>query len=169
MIGHFASSQTWPKSTAIGAMRRVPWARHEEAIADCDEAIHLQPDYPMAYNNRGNAKSALGRHDDAIADYNLAIRLQPDYAKAYSNRGGVKNTLGRHHDAIADCDEAIRLQPDYAEAYVNRGVAKADLGMIPAARRDCEIALGLSQVACNDRLKAHIERFIQKLDSAEQE
>ena len=67
----------------------------DDAVADYDEAIRLQPDSAAAYYNRGLAKDALKRYDDAIADYDEAIRLQPDATPAaYYNRGAAKAAIG---------------------------------------------------------------------------
>ena len=49
--------------------------RYQEAIADYDEAIRLQPDDAEAYSNRGNAKAALGRKDEARQDLETALAL----------------------------------------------------------------------------------------------
>ena len=59
----------------------------DEAIADYDMAISLNPNHAKAYNNRGVAYRKKGDLDRAIADYNEAIRLDPKDAKAYHNRG----------------------------------------------------------------------------------
>ena len=115
----------------------------QPALFAYDEAIRLRPDYPEAYNNRGNAKQDLGRHGVAIADFDEAIRLRPDLPEAYNNRGAAKRALGRHGDATADYDEAIRLRPDYPEAYNNRGNAKQDLGRHGDAIADYDEAIRL--------------------------
>ena len=47
---------------ALGVAKAAS-GRYEAATADHDEAIRLQPDFSGAYNNRGNAKQALGRYD----------------------------------------------------------------------------------------------------------
>ena len=115
----------------------------KDGILAYDQAIRLKPDLVEAYNNRGNAKGALGRHEAAIADHDEAIRLKPDLAVAYSNRGAAKAALGRHDDAVADYDEAIRLKPDLAGAYNNRGNAKRALGQHEAAIADHNGAIRL--------------------------
>ena len=57
------------------------------AIADCTEAIRLDPKFADAYNLRGNAYAGKGERLKAIADYTEAIRLNPQYGNAYCNRG----------------------------------------------------------------------------------
>ena len=126
----------------------------EEAIGAYDKAIRLKSDYAEAYNDRGNAKDALGRRDAAIADYDEAIKLKPDFAEAYYNRGLTKDVLGRHDAAIADYNEAIKLKPDFAEALNNRGVAKETLGQYNIAIADYDDAIKLKP----DFAKAYYNR-----------
>ena len=47
------------------------------AMADYDAAIKLDPEYPLAFNNRGAAFRDRGDYDRAIADYSEAIKLAP--------------------------------------------------------------------------------------------
>jgi len=54
--------------------------RWQEAIAEYDEAIRLNPQYAEAYNDRGIAYCNLGEHQRAIEDLNEAIRLDPQLA-----------------------------------------------------------------------------------------
>ena len=98
-----ACRRTTLRPTTIEALRsRNCWPlRGCHPSADYDEAIRLQPDYPEAYYNRGNAKSKLGRLEDAIADYDEATRRRPDFPEAYKNRGAATETgtrpFGRCH------------------------------------------------------------------------
>ena len=50
------------------------------AIADYDKAIKLNPDYALAYTNRGLAKAQLKQYSEAIADLDKAIELDPKSA-----------------------------------------------------------------------------------------
>ena len=99
-----------------------------QAIADYDRAIQLNPDYATAYNNRGLSYSNKGDEDRAIADYDRAIQLNPDYATAYNNRGISYKNKGDYDRAIADYDRAIQLNPDDATAYNNRGISYKNKG-----------------------------------------
>ena len=115
----------------------------KKAIEYLNEAIHLQPDYAEAYNNRGNAYTNPGQHQRAIQDFNEAIRLKPDFAMAYYNRGNAYESLGQKQRAIQDYNEAIRLKPDYVVAYNNRGNAYTDLGQHQRAIQDFNEAIRL--------------------------
>jgi tetratricopeptide (TPR) repeat protein len=44
-------------------------------MGDYNQAIQLNPQYGLAYRNRGNVKRTKGDFDGAIADFNRAIKL----------------------------------------------------------------------------------------------
>ena len=88
--------------------------RPEEAIAEYDEAIRLDPQLAKAYYNRTFAYDDLGQYQRAIEDYDEAIRLDPQLAEAYANRGFAYTNLGQHQRAIQALDEELAL------AYYNR-------------------------------------------------
>ena len=90
--------------------------RHEEAIADCSEAIRLEPRNSALYLERAEARCAVGRFEEAVADYDRAIRLDPDHAGAYLGRCRAKSELGRHEEAVEDYDRAVQLDPDSVAA-----------------------------------------------------
>ena len=64
--------------------------QYEEAIADYDQALRVQPDNMLAYIHRGLAKARMGDFEEAIIDFNQALQLQPNYAIALMNRGLAK-------------------------------------------------------------------------------
>ena len=51
--------------------------RYEEAIADYDRVIRLDPDSVAAYLGRCHANSELGMHEEAIEVFDQAVRLDP--------------------------------------------------------------------------------------------
>jgi lipoprotein NlpI len=109
---------------------------YDRAIADCTEAIRLDPKYAFAYNNRCFANALKGDYDRAIVDCTEAIQLDPKYAFAYNNRGLVYNAKDDDDRAIADYTEAIRLDPKYALAYKNRARVNLYAGALPEAMAD---------------------------------
>src|SRR5215510_12218964 len=56
------------------------------AIADFATVILVDPQFAMAYNNRGVARERLGDTDGAIADFTKAIEVYPQHAQAFGNR-----------------------------------------------------------------------------------
>jgi tetratricopeptide (TPR) repeat protein len=94
---------------------------YDSAIADYNESLRINPNYPLPYHNRGNTYHVRGDDDRAIADYNEAIRLDPKYTDAYVDRGNAYFSKRNYDSAIADYNEAIRLNPKYALPHNNRG------------------------------------------------
>ncbi|WP_313894346.1 tetratricopeptide repeat protein, partial [Psychrobacillus sp.] len=60
------------------------------------KAIEINPEYALAYNNRGSAYGNLGKYEEAVADYTKAIEISPEYAHAYNNRAKVYEKLGNN-------------------------------------------------------------------------
>jgi tetratricopeptide (TPR) repeat protein len=103
--------------------------QYDRAIEDFDQAIRLNPNDALAFNNRGHAYSskgvtscrpvslppcalAIAQYDRAIEDFDQAIRLSPTYAVAawaYSERGTVKSAKGDFAGAAADLAKATQL------------------------------------------------------------
>ena len=46
----------------------------EDAVISYNKAIQFDPEYTLAYYNRGNLFALLGQYSRAIEDYNKAIR-----------------------------------------------------------------------------------------------
>ena len=96
---------------------------YSEAVDEYSKAIELNPNYALAYLNRGAAYQDLKQYSYAIRDYTRAIEINPVDADAYYNRGSVYDEMGQYSEAIQDLDKAVKLNPNHKEAYYNRGVA----------------------------------------------
>ncbi|NJR21811.1 MAG: tetratricopeptide repeat protein [Richelia sp. CSU_2_1] len=79
------------------------------AIAAYDRALRIDPNYALAYNNRGNARSDLGDKQGAIEDFDRALRIDPNLSHAYYNRGLIRKALGDKQGAIQDFQKAANL------------------------------------------------------------
>ena len=115
--------------------------RYDNAIADYEAAIGLNPQSAKAYYNRGVAYASSGRPTQAISDYDAAIRLKPGLAVAYFSRANAYDALSRYDRAIASFDAAVRLSPGYTAAYANRGIVHAKKGDRARAVADFRRAL----------------------------
>jgi tetratricopeptide (TPR) repeat protein len=134
---------------------------YDRAIADYTQAIRLDPDYAVVYNDRGIAYYSKGDYDHAIEDYTQAIHLNQNLADAYDGRGSVYNIKGDHDRAIADYTQAIRLNPNSAGAYMNRGTAYHEKGNYDHAISDYNQAIRLDPnmaVAYSNRGIAYIDK-----------
>jgi Flp pilus assembly protein TadD len=113
----------------------------KEAIAQCEQAVRIRPDYAEAHNNWGNALRQSGRIPEAIEQYEQALRIEPDFAKAHYNLGVALWQAGRTEDAIGHYEQALRIKPDYAAAHYNLGTTLGQAGRIPEAIEHLEQAL----------------------------
>ena len=147
--------------------RHYQQGKYEDAIADYDEAIRINPQDAQAYYNRGTAKGELGWHQEAIADFDEAIRVNPQHAAAYYNRGTAKGALRRYRESIDDYDQAIHLNPQHAAAYTNRGNAKGALGRHQEAIADYDQAIHLNpQHAAAYTNRGHAKFALGRNDAA---
>ena len=102
--------------------------RFNEAIADYNEEIKLNPAHVKAYSKRGGAHFALGEVAQALRDYNEAIELKSlllygldsqkyseqerAVAEAYAGRAMVYTVLGKDIAAQQDLSQARDLGYD---------------------------------------------------------
>ena len=115
-----------------------------EALRLYSSAIRLQPDFALAFNNRGALRRDYqGDVAGAREDYDTAIRVQPDLAMAFSNRGNLRAQQGDVAGAREDFDTAIRLQPDDADTFIDRGKLRRGQGDLAGAREDYNAAIRL--------------------------
>lgn len=107
----------------------------DQAIADENQSLALDPANANGYMNRGNAFLAKGNFDAAIADYTRSVALKPNTQSAYNNSGGALayadraiayEREGLRDKAIADFRTALSLDP-------NSPKAKAGLTRLGAA------------------------------------
>ena len=116
----------------------------DAAFNGYNEAIRLNPQFAMAYNNRGWIHYMRRLPDPAIADYNEAIRINPQFALAYNNRGLAYFSKGFLDAAIADYTAAIMAYPQSFGAYFNRGNVFLSQGNSAAAMYDYNMALSIN-------------------------
>ena len=78
-------------------------SKYEAAVADCDEAIELDPRQANGHHTRGIALRMMGNLRDAIDAFTEANRLSPlETAEAVFRRGIVWFHLGEFDMAMAD-------------------------------------------------------------------
>ncbi len=115
--------------------------RLDDAAADFDHTIQLNPRYTNAYYNRAELRYRRGDYEGAIADYSQAIKLGPPDAAMYNGRGHAFYRLERFGDALRDYGESIKLDPSNPDPLVNRGDTHADLGQYGEAAADYRAAV----------------------------
>jgi protein O-mannosyl-transferase len=115
--------------------------RYDEAIAQYQTALSINPDDVLAHNNLGAALIGRGLVDDAMAHYRKVLELQPDDVKAHSNLGVALVRKGRLDEAIVEYQKALELDSRIAELHGNLGNALARRGRLDEAIAEYEKAL----------------------------
>ncbi len=138
----------------------------EQAKADYNKAIEINPEYANAYNNRGNIKAKQADYKGAIEDYNRAIELNSQFVEAYCNRGIAKENLGDYYEALEDFDRVIEINSEYIDGYLRRGMLRQDSGDYAGAIKDFDRVIEIEPGA-KDRIIGYRERAERLEKSAE--
>jgi len=119
---------------------------YDDALDVYEEALHLDPQSPIAILNRGVTLIKMGKADRALESFNQALLFDPDFALARVNRGEVLAMIGDHKSAINDLTEALQSIP----SGPSRAVALLSRGK-------CYISLGSNEDALHDLDEAYLE------------
>lgn len=99
--------------------------RYDEAIAELDRSLALDPLNPEGHHNRGAALERLGRRDEAVAAYREAVRYRGDYEPslralarlgAPANRRASAGGNERRAEALAEEASNLARRGNYALA-----------------------------------------------------
>ena len=124
----------------------------DDALADFNTAINLNPGNDSAYFFRGMTHQNKKQYDNALADYNKAIELNSLHAEAHMGRGFVFSILENYDQAVAEFTVAIKMNPKHYQRYRYRGDAYCDSMDYRRALTDYKKALKLNP----DYAEAHI-------------
>ncbi|MEY3870603.1 MAG: hypothetical protein RLZZ338_4497 [Cyanobacteriota bacterium] len=108
----------------------VQW---EDTVRQYQDAIALNPNDFLAYNNLGFALIKLERWEDAIAAYTHAKKLNPDVFAIHNNLGFIFRQLEKWEDAIVCYKSAIKLAPQEMCPYHYLGDSYLNLGQFSQA------------------------------------
>lgn len=110
------------------------------AIAECREALKIQPDYPDALNLLGAGLNLLARPDDAIEALRHAIQLAPAFPQAHFNLGLAFVSKDQLDDATREYRAAVAGR-EYPEASSALGKLLFRMGKTSEAEQQVERAL----------------------------
>lgn len=105
---------------------------YAKAVEDYSKAIDNEPDYPFAFNKRGQANLEMGNYEQAFKDFERVIQFRPDddqakqnLANAYMKRGISYDQKGDYARAAADFEMVLKFKPDDNTARELLQMAKA--------------------------------------------
>jgi tetratricopeptide (TPR) repeat protein len=95
----------------------------QQKIELLNKAIQINPNYGIAYNEKGVVSLEMGEYNEAIVCFTKAIGLNLRTATVYNNIGKALIKLNKPIEAIENFSKAIELDSMYDEAYYNKGLA----------------------------------------------
>jgi tetratricopeptide (TPR) repeat protein len=136
--GNYAEAERWlRKSVRLNWSNPAPHnnlgralqreTRFDDAVAQYQRAISINPKWATPYNNLGTAlqdkATPTGKQDDAIVQFRRAIELDRHYANPHNNLGLAYFRQNNVVDAIMEYQHAIALDPKIAIFHDNLGNA----------------------------------------------
>jgi Tfp pilus assembly protein PilF len=100
----------------------------EEALAEFDAALALDPYNTQALYGRGLIYQGQNQHQQAIEDFTAANGLTPQRLEPLLGRATSYLAVDKTKEAAADLDEAVQADPNSAQAWTTRGLAYERLG-----------------------------------------
>jgi adenylate cyclase len=110
----------------------------EEALAEYDAALEINPNFQAAYSARGVALILSGRAREALSPVQLALRISPKDPFAFFWHGDLCEAhlhLREYKEAIEECRRSTNLNNSYLHAYVDVISAYGITGQIEQARQ----------------------------------
>ena len=110
--------------------------RYEEAEADMDRSIYLDPTVAGTYIARAMVRYFRDNLNGALEDYDMSIIIDPSTVTGHYNRGNLRAQIGDDNRAIEDFDFVIAAEPDNLMAVFYRGILRDQTGDYRGAEQD---------------------------------
>lgn len=107
-----------PQNWYMRGLARLNRKQYDDALADFEQALKLDPKLAAAYDGRGQVYAAQEKFVDAHEDFSKAIELNPKLPSAYRNRA-------ENLSSVARTEEGRQMFIDAAEGW-RKKVASAD-------------------------------------------
>jgi len=113
----------------------------DEAVAQYQEALRIDPRHADAHYNLGYALFQMGEWEQAVEQYKQALRLKPDNAAAHEYLGDALVRQGKVAEALPHYQQASRMAPEDAAIRSRLGAVLMDAGKPHEAITHLERAL----------------------------
>ncbi|MHB1205235.1 MAG: tetratricopeptide repeat protein [Rhodospirillaceae bacterium] len=163
-------AQLFNQALALHQAGKLP-----EAEALYRQAMAVNPNISLLYNNFGVCLYAQGKNQEAVDTQKKAIALDPNLGMAHNNMGVALNAMSRHAEALEAFSKALAIEPNNYQAINNFGdscvkTSRFDEGLA-ALHRALEIKPDYVEALTNlgaalwglgrlDEAKVHLRRAI---------
>ncbi len=110
----------------------------QEAIADFDKALKVNPELTEVYKYRGALYGIAQRYEESLRDLTIYVEKHPEEAEAWYNRALTLVNLKRFEEALRDLNRTLELDPNFTRAYRARGNVRKELGDEAGGTADLE-------------------------------
>ncbi len=131
--------------------------RPDQAIAELERALVLDPNLAAAHGEIGLAKIFIGRAGETEAHVNEALRLSPRDSFAWvwlQYAGGAKSILGANEEAVARLRRSVELNRNLPLVHFFLAAGLANLGKLDEAQIETRFGLTLDPAFTIQRFRA---------------
>jgi tetratricopeptide (TPR) repeat protein len=115
--------------------------RLQEAVAEHEEAVKLDPKLAQAHANLIALYARLGKAEEAEREYLATVAINPSLPQSHYDYGVFLVSLSRFGEAEAAFRKALSSSPNYAEAHSNLGAMLERQGKLEEARKEYQAAV----------------------------
>ena len=139
----FVSSSGGKTAANAGAFRfYLEQGCYQEALAQFEQALALDPHQAESWCSRADALSCLGRYEEALQSIEQAQALAGlSNARLWVQKAVLLILLNQPRLALTCCNQALWRSPSHTQAWLFRGVALHGLGKFRAAYRSYQRVL----------------------------
>jgi len=113
------------------------------AIAECQRALALRPDYPCARRTLATVLLQLGRVQEAAEQARQAVQLAPEDARARAVLGIALVGSGRAQEGVVELQKAVALVPGSTDFRYNLALGLRKVGRLQEALTELRSLLEL--------------------------
>lgn len=133
-----------PRALVYHGLTLVQLDRADEAAADFEKAVSINPNYGLGYFGRGWVRGEQGDAQGALEDAERGLELNPANAHLYYRAmGAALDRMKRHAEAQANYSRAIELIPELRGPYLDRALSYESTGQLDLALADLNRAIEL--------------------------
>jgi tetratricopeptide (TPR) repeat protein len=98
-----------------------------------DRAIEINPNFDLAWYDKGNVYAYMGNIQQALFCFDRAIEINPNFDMASNDKGVILMSMGMVNDANMCFDRAIEINSYFPHPWYNKGILFANLGNLQAS------------------------------------